>query len=274
PRGAPGDPGPPAAGDQAEALRLIGRRAASRDASVPAPRRAFRIAELPTLIGFQEVAGRLPDRLRRPLWALVGVGGDTAEPLGHDFTAGGGSYMVIGPPRSGRSTTLAAMCVSLLVGGTSLLVITPRDSQLRKLAAHDLARVLAGPDPAADTVREALEELRGRPTVVVVDDADLLLNAAADKVLKQVAVSGRDEGRGLLVAGQPESMSSLGWVGAVRRSRQGVLMAPKSISEGDLIGTRISSEQVRTPLVPGRGWTSGPAGTAVAVQVPLTVLDG
>lgn len=166
------------------------------------------------------------------------------------------------------------MCVSLLMGGTALVVLAPRDSQLRQLAAHDLAQVITDHDPSADAVTQALRAVSGKPVVVVVDDADLLLACGADKVLRQVATSGRDRQQGLLLAGLPESMSSLGWVGMARRSRRGILLGPKSIGEGDLIGVRISSEQVRTPLAPGRGWTASEAGAPIAVQVPLTVLDG
>jgi S-DNA-T family DNA segregation ATPase FtsK/SpoIIIE len=59
-----------------------------------------------------------------------------------------------------------------------------------------------------------------------------------------------------------------------RRSRRGVLLGPKSIAEGDLIGVRIATEQVRTPLPAGRGWTASESGTPIMVQVPLTVLGG
>ncbi|MEU1300122.1 FtsK/SpoIIIE domain-containing protein [Streptomyces shenzhenensis] len=259
--------------DQADAVREIGRRTTARDAAVADARRPFRIEELPAMIGFQEAMDLVPQAARRPLWALIGVGGDAGEPLGYDFAASGGSFMVAGPPRTGRSTTLASMCVSLLLGGTSLVVLAPRDSQLRQLAAHDLARVVTDPDPSAESVTEALRATAGRPVVVVVDDADLLLSCRADKVLRQVATSGRDHGQGLLLAGLPESMSSLGWVGMARRSRRGILLGPKSIGEGDLIGVRISAEQVRTPLVAGRGWTAGESGAAITVQVPLTVLS-
>lgn len=261
-------------GDQAEAMRELGRRATIRDTNVPAARRPFRVNEMPLLIGFQEAYDRLPQQSRRPLWALLGVGGDAVEPIGCDLAAGGGSFMVAGPPRSGRTTTLAAMSVSLLMGGTQLIVITPRDSQLRKLAAHNLAQVLTDPDPSAESLVEAMAAAEGRPLVIVVDDADLLLNGAADKVLRQVATSGRDHGRGLLLAGLPESMSALGWVGMARRSRQGVLLGPKTIAEGDLIGARLSGDQMRTQLAPGRAWTAGDAGAAIAVQIPLTVLGG
>ncbi|MGC0421742.1 FtsK/SpoIIIE domain-containing protein [Embleya sp. AB8] len=260
--------------DQAEAMRDLGRRATIRDHAVPEVRRPFRINEMPTVIGFQEAHDRVPQAWRKPFRALLGVGGDAVEPLAYDFADGGGSFMVAGPPRTGRSTTLAAMSVSLLMGGTQLIVITPRDSQLRKLAAHNLAQVLTDPDPSPEMLTEALAAVDGKPVVVVVDDADLLLGAAADSVLRRIATSGRDHGQGLLLAGLAESMSSLGWVGMARRSRRGLLLGPKTLGEADLIGARLSAEQVRAPLGPGRGWTAGDAGAAIAVQVPLTVLDG
>ncbi|HSA52435.1 MAG TPA: FtsK/SpoIIIE domain-containing protein [Yinghuangia sp.] len=263
-----------AATDQADALREIGRRTTARDAGISSARRPFPVREMPTLIGFQEAADRIPAGLRRPLWALIGVGGDAVEPIGYDFAAGGGSFMVAGPPRSGRTTTLAAMSVSLLMGGTRLIVLTPRDSQLRRLASHDLAQVLTDPDPSPEALTDALRAVDGEPVVVVVDDADLLLNASADSILRRIAASGRDRGQGLLVAGLSESMNALGWIGMARRSRRGLLLGPKSIGEADLIGVRLSAEQVRAQLPEGRGWTAGDSGTAIALQVPLTVLGG
>ncbi|WP_331771959.1 FtsK/SpoIIIE domain-containing protein (plasmid) [Embleya sp. NBC_00888] len=260
--------------DQAEAMRDLARRAMIRDTNVPGVRRPFRVNEMPTLIGFQEAHDRVPQALRTPLRALLGVGGDAVEPLSYDFSDGAGSFMVTGPPRSGRSTALAAMCVSLLMSGTHLIVLTPRDSQLRKLAAHGLAEVLTDPDPSPEELNEALAAVEGKPVVVVVDDADLMLACDADSVLRKLATSGRDRGQGLLLAGTAESMSSLGWVGMARRSRRGLLLGPKTLGEGDLIGVRLSAEQVRASLGPGRGWTAGDAGSAIAVQVPLTVLDG
>ncbi|WP_052847684.1 FtsK/SpoIIIE domain-containing protein [Streptomyces avicenniae] len=260
-------------GDQSDALRGIGRRTTARDADVPAAARPFRVGELPTAVGFQEAAQRMPDALRRPLWALYGVGGD-AEPHGFDFHADAGAFVVAGPPRSGRTTALASMSVSLLMGGTALVVLTPRDSQLRRLAAHGLAQVIAHPDPTPDLLNEALAAVEGRPVVVVVDDADLLQTSKADPVLRRIASEGRDHGQGLLLAGPAEALGILGWIGVARRARRGLLLGPRNLGEGDLIGARLSGEHLRAPAAPGRAWAAGASGRPVAVQVPFTVLDG
>ncbi|ARQ68531.1 FtsK/SpoIIIE domain-containing protein [Streptomyces marincola] len=260
-------------GDQADALRAIGRRATARDAGVEAALRPFPISELPTVIGFQKAADLIPEENRRPLWAMIGVGGDDAAPIGFDFAADAGSFMVAGPPGSGRSNTLAAMAVSLLMGGTALVVLTPRDSPLRRLAAHGLARVLPGSDPTGDELEKALASLEGRPAVVVVDDADLLMSGRADQALRKVASAGRDRGLGLLIAGPSDGMTAIGWLGIVRRSRRGLLLAPKNLGEGELVGMRLAPEQLRPPVAPGRAWAADRQGRPVALQIPHTVLQ-
>ncbi|MEU9382581.1 hypothetical protein AB0D38_17060, partial [Streptomyces sp. NPDC048279] len=165
------------------------------------------------------------------------------------------------------------IAVSLLAGGTSLVVLTPRESPLRALDRHATATVLTESDPSADTVRAALDALPG-PKVVMIDDADLLTNSAADKLLKDLAVSGRDQGLGLVYAASAEGFQSgmSGWTLAARRARSGLLLAPKNLSEGDLVGLRLLPSVVRAATHPGRAWTAGPGGTLLAVQVPLTPL--
>lgn len=259
--------------EQAQALRTIGERARKRDATVPAGRLPFQVAMLPGTVDFAEAYALVPDERRRPMWGLLGVGGDEAAPVGVDFAGSSAVFAVLGTAGSGRSTALASMAVSLLAGGTSLVVLTPRDSPLRALSRHPQARVFTEIDPSAEDVQAALDASAG-PTVVVVDDADLLLSPACDRVLKEVALSGRDRGLGLLYAGMAESLQvALGsWVSAARRARRGLLLAPKSMQEGDMIGVRLPTHLLRAVPAPGRGWTSGPGSEVMAVQVPLTVL--
>jgi S-DNA-T family DNA segregation ATPase FtsK/SpoIIIE len=63
------------------------------------------------------------------------------------------------------------------------------------------------------------------------------------------------------------------WIGDVRRARQGVLLSPQAVGEGDLAGTRLPVEIVRRPLRLGRGYMAHPvSGGVVAVALPLTEL--
>ena len=259
--------------EQVEALRAIGREALKRDSRVPDGQRPFRVEPLPRSVEFGEAYERVPAESRRPMWGLLGLGGDDAGPVGVDLAGSSSVFGVLGPAGSGRSNTLAALAVSLLAGGTSLVVLTPRESPLRALAQHEHARVLSESDPSEEAVRQALDALPA-PRVVMMDDADLLTNPAADKLLKDIALSGRDQGLGLVFAASADGLQSgmSGWTVAARRARRGLLLAPKTMMEGDLAGLRLSPSAVKTMPSPGRALTAGPAGQPMAVQVPLTVL--
>ncbi|GII52603.1 cell division protein FtsK [Planotetraspora thailandica] len=266
---APGEGGQ----EQAEALREIGRQAALRDATVPAERRPAPVAALPRSAEFTEVYERVPAGVRRPMWGLVGLGGDDAGPVGVDFTGPAAVFGVYGPPGSGRSTALATLSVSLLAGGTSLVVLTPRESPLRELRRHANARVLDDPDPSAQDVQAALAGFDG-PKIVVIDDADLLAAPECDRVLKEIAISGRDRGVGLVYAGPADVLQvAVGsWVSAAKRARRGLLLTPKSLQEGDMIGVRLPMQLIRSSLPSGRAVMTGPGGEPRMVQLPLTVL--
>jgi DNA segregation ATPase FtsK/SpoIIIE, S-DNA-T family len=153
--------------------------------------------------------------------------------------------------------------------------MTPRSSPLRRLASHPGAVVLADPNPTADALDTAIAQL-GAPCVVLVDDADLLAQMpAADAALRRIVSTGRDRGLGLAAAGSSETFvqSIVGWLGEARRIRQGVLLGPTSMGEGDLVGARIPPNQLRKPVRPGRGYVSDPTtGALIQIALPLTVL--
>ncbi|MFB7673995.1 FtsK/SpoIIIE domain-containing protein [Kitasatospora purpeofusca] len=259
--------------EQARALAAIGADSTRRDSAVPAGLRPFPVAALPRSVDFAEAYAAVPEESRRPLWGLLGLGGDDAGPVGVDLAGAAAAFAVLGPPGSGRSTALASLAVSLLAGGTGLVVLAPRHSPLRALARHTGVRVLTDADPSAQDVQAALDELTG-PRVVVVDDADLLAAPACDRVLKEVAAFGRDRGLGLLYAGSADALQlAMGsWLSAAKRARRGLLLGPKSLQEGDMIGVRLPVHLIRATPVAGRGWTTGRGGEVMAVQVPLTVL--
>ncbi|MFH8617176.1 FtsK/SpoIIIE domain-containing protein [Streptomyces sp. NPDC017979] len=275
--GRPGTGGHAAGREQAEALKAIGERAAHRDRDVPAARRPAKVLTLPREVSFTDAYDKVPDALRRPLWGLLGIGGDDLDPLGVDFAADAPSFLISGPPGTGRSTALASLAVSLLAGGTRVVVLTPRESPLRALGRHPQVSLVEHPDPAEEEVRAALEAAAG-PTVVVIDDADLIAQLpACDQVLREIAATGRDRGHGLVAAATPETMTSagIGWLGQARRVRKGLLLAPQSPSEGDLLGLRLPYDLLRSRPVPGRGLTVDPVtGALVSILVPETTLHG
>jgi S-DNA-T family DNA segregation ATPase FtsK/SpoIIIE len=135
----------PAGQAQAEALRRIGRKAQQRDAGTAPASRPFTIGKLPLGIDFATAYKQLPEA--KPLVGLLGIGPDETGPVTVDFAKRGYAYMVAGPSGSGRSNTLATLAISLLAARTKLLVITPRESPLRRLAGRSER---AGPDARGD----------------------------------------------------------------------------------------------------------------------------
>ncbi|MGC4936465.1 FtsK/SpoIIIE domain-containing protein [Kribbella sp. DT2] len=258
---------------QVEAIREIAIEARKRDSKVPADRRPFPVTELPTAVEFSAAFDLVPAEYRRPLWGLIGVGGDDAGPLGVDLAGVASSFAVLGPPGSGRSNTLSCLAVSLLAGGTSLILITPRDTQLRTLERHPQVVLMSSGDPGEDQLRATLDQIAG-PKVVMIDDADLLMSAAADRVLKEIIVSGRDNGVGLVFGASTDGFQSGmgGWPTAARRARRGVVTEPHSFGDGDLIGVRLNHNITRAAPKLGRAWTTGPGSVPIAVQLPLTTL--
>ncbi|ONH23956.1 cell division protein FtsK [Pseudofrankia asymbiotica] len=295
---------------QADALRRIGAAARAAEAGTvraagagaggagagageagthgaPGGRVPFPVAALPETVTFAEAFGQVAEADRRPLRALLGLGGDDGGPLVVDFAGRSHTFLVVGPPGSGRSTTLATLGVSLLAGGTALVVVTPRESPLRRLAAHADVRLVTGPVLAGEDLAAALAELGAaeagdttrpggaRPVVVLVDDVDLLgYNNPLEPPLRAVVATGRERGIGLAYAGTGEALGQAlgGWLAEAKRSRQGVLLSPQSSVDGDLIGTRIPQSLLRTGIRPGRGHIIDAAGVLRTITIPHTVL--
>ncbi|MGW0706316.1 FtsK/SpoIIIE domain-containing protein [Streptomyces sp. NPDC002643] len=260
--------------EQTEALRAIGAEATQRDTGIPAERRPAGIGTLPVKVAFTDAYEKVPTQSRRPMWGLLGLGGDDVSPVGVDFADLTPAFSVVGPPGSGRSTTLASLSVSLLASGTRLVILAPRESPLRTLGNHPGVRLLTATEPTEEEFTEALESGGDGPRVVVVDDADLFVLPDIDQQLRSLSQSGKDRGMGIVIGATAETMTgAMGWLGALKRHRKGVLLGPQSILEGDFIGARLAHAHLRGRKV-GRGLTVDPrTGELINVQIPETPLD-
>lgn len=124
------DPAGPA---QVAAVHALAERLVEREAGVPKAARPNRIAVLPTQLEFDQAWETVGTPA--PMWALIGVAGDDLEPVGADLLGDQPTFLVAGPPRSGRSTALCVMAESLLRGGTELVIGAPMNSPLRGFEA-------------------------------------------------------------------------------------------------------------------------------------------
>ncbi len=264
----------PSATAQAEALTHIAMRARERDHDVPQGLRPMRIDLLPSTLTWDDVAEYPAEPHDPQLWALIGVGGDQLMSVGVDLAGGAPTFLIAGPPRSGRSNVLAAMTKSLLDAGTDVVIISPRRSPLPALfAEHPGVRaVMERADIAADELRSALETKDG-PVVLVIDDGELVRDMPAKDYLREWIRGAAGAGRGVLLGGNAAEVGGgfSGWQTDIRNNQRGALLSPRNAFDGDLLGVRIPRSATTAPIAAGRALVHLGGGTLQTLQVPKLV---
>ncbi|WP_251077186.1 FtsK/SpoIIIE domain-containing protein, partial [Frankia nepalensis] len=280
---------------QVAALARLGAAAAARDAVPPGPATGprldawtpMRVDAPPARITLTEAlalgqaagmtlgpaAGMAPGTAARaPLVALVGVGGDELGPLTVDLAEDGPGFVVAGPPRSGRSTALLTMALTLLAGGTPLVLVTPRPSPLRGLAGTDgvLGPLDATASPAELTrlLAAAGRGGAGPAVTLMVDDAELLVDSPLAEPIGAFLRAARDARAALVAAATTEDLHTQfrGFLVEARRGRGGLLLWPAGPADGELFGRRLSRAAAGL-APPGRGQLYR-RGTPTLLQVP------
>jgi S-DNA-T family DNA segregation ATPase FtsK/SpoIIIE len=265
---------------QAAALRAIAASCTLRDGAVPRAARPFRVDAAPARVTVEQ-AWALRPASASGLWGLVGVGGDSLASLGPDLSSGMPAFVVAGPGGSGRSTILVTMARSLLATGTRLVLVAPRPSPLRSLAGRDgVAATFTGLSLADDELGGVLAAVEG-PLAVLVDDAELLRDCDASGELSRIVAGSQPSPgpafrRALVLAGDPEAGLCAGfggWQVDAKRARRGALTAPASVTDGELIGVRLTRGQCGQPARPGRCLLNAGDGRPVSVTVPVPPAD-
>lgn len=195
----------------------------------------------------------------RPSSAVVGLSDAGLGPAELDFAEDG--QLVVGPPRSGRSTALGVAAASLRRGEfpPHLVLLAPRRSPLTELPIWD--EVAAGAEACARVATALAAGLVGdqpperRATLVVVDDGEEIAEGAAANALEIVARRGRDVGLCLLAAVETRAAhrAYLGWVAELRKSRQGLVLQPDVDIDGDLLSARLP-RRAGGAFPPGRAY--------------------
>ncbi len=173
------------------------------------------------------------------------------RPLGPDLAAGTPTFLVAGPPKSGRSTVL--LDDGQVVPGRrrrQRLIVAPRPSPLRDLAGiAGVAAVLTGDDLTEEELTAALDAGRVSPVALVIDDGELLRTARPSRPCATSSGRRADRGIGIVLGGNAEDVGGgfSGWQVDVRKDRQGALLCPQNITDGDLVGVRLARSSVGAP---------------------------
>lgn len=176
--------------------------------------------------------------------AALGISGLSDQPSWVDLVDTP-VFAVLGPDRSGRSTALATLAAQLAAAQPELpaYLISPRRSPLAdRLAWAGVGRDV---DDIPALLAEATERLdstwTGPTLLVVVDDADELVDTPAATALSALLRRGRDSGLILLAAAQTHVVhrSFGGLLTDIRKPKHGALLAPDPEVDGELFGARL-----------------------------------
>lgn len=179
------------------------------------------------------------DRERVPL----GLGGSGRDPVVWR-TDGARRFLVCGPPRSGRTSTLVMLAQQVVAVGQPLAVVGSADAVPPGTDCH-----VFGPEDRDDLI--ALRQ-HHPDLAVVADDLDRLDGTPAGDVIKEI-LRRVDVDRGLVIGAtstQTAAGQVRGLVSDLARTRTGILLQPSARSDGDALGLRVPP----LPRLPGRGY--------------------
>lgn len=254
---------------QRERLAALAAELRERDREIPRDRGPFSVESMPTDLSYDDLARRVggPGSDSR---LLVGVGGESVEPLGPDPVGGPGAFVIAGPGMSGRSTALLAMVTAGIAAGMEVVAVAPRTSPLRELAGPAVRAVLTSTEITTDELRPLLDTTPGGARVMVaVDDADLLREIEADAWLRTVIPEARERRLLFVIAGSADDLGKgfSGWLVEARKGRQGILIQPGNIVDADLIGGRLRRTDIGLDLPAGRGYFQAPGTATTQIQI-------
>lgn len=172
-----------------------------------------------------------------------------------------GGLLVLGGPRSGRTTALRTLALGALRHGTAVHVLAANPSSFVDLRAPRLGTVAGSNDPRR--AARLLEVMGSDPTtaLLVVDDAETVaddLDAVAgagqgSALLSRALRDGRRLGHHVALAGPP-SLAGARWTEPLRDR---LVLAPRSVSEALTAG--VPREHADMAAVPGRAILVEPA---------------
>ena len=239
------------AGERAvAAIAAVAARLESRHGGA----RATPIQVLPT----QHARSSLPAPAD-PLRPFIGVDEIDVAPVPLDVRES--HFLVAGPYRSGRTTTLETIVDSIRRAGHDgeLHLLAPRRSALSELDCWTTsARGADACTESANALRQVVlarsPDEDHRPLFIVIDDAGELADGAAATPLEHVLRRGRDVGVRVIAAFESSAARGFSpWIRELRKDGSGMLLTPDLDLDGDLLAIRLPRRGPRS-FPPGRGY--------------------
>ena len=244
---------PSSAAQLEELKRLATTQIAARPGRGP-----YVVEPLPRRVTLEDLRLHAAEHGAGSHWALVGVGGDLAGPVGLNLAEDGPWVLVTGSSGSGRSTALITLARWLLDQERQLHLWAGPRSPLRQLLEHPL---VTGLRPGA-TWRDVLT---ATAHTVIVDDADEIRDTPLEQALLDAA--GHDQGSSLSFLVSTTTTDALaafrGLAAHARRGRTGLLLGACAAGDSEVFGLRLPRSSAGPP---GRGLLVV-RGTPTPVQV-------
>ncbi len=235
--------------EQSEAVRLAG---VLLDGASPGPAgRAWRVLPLPATVPLPDLLDRSGESTAAGSGVAtpsvrLGVGGDTAAPL--DLPLGQATrFLVIGPPRSGRSNVIEVVGRQLLEQARHVAVVSGRRSTHAQLGKQGAHLVSALDCSLFIDLRRAHPDL-----AVLIDDADALEGTDLDRALLE-CLHLVDGSGGLVWATADTARANAAFRGllpALARDGNGLALSPSGPGDGECLRARPEAAVLG---VPGRG---------------------
>ncbi len=180
------------------------------------------------------------------------------------------TFLICGPDGSGRSVALATLARGLRAAFREgpMVLLAPRRTPLTALDTW--TSIASGQDEVYAAVLDMVASSQGSsvaPTVVIIDDAEELLEGPVADHLEKLVRKTREQTTIICAACQTHRAhrAYAGWLSEMRKAKHGLVIMPDVDVDGDLFGVRFPRRStVRFP--PGRGYLAQRSGVSL-VQV-------